>query len=295
MELRFTPYAYAKIQYMRDKGDTEVAGYGICERDPLLITDFRMVKQECSAAFVEMDGESFLDVMEEYAAKGLKMEQVGRIWIHTHPGNSAKPSGTDEKTFKDLWGNCSWSVMAILANGGDTYARLQYQTKPPEFLGFKSLATEILTWAIDYSEDFQASDKEAWDAEYQACWSRIVPVQKIGFTGDGAAFRKYKDSEARWWEKRPKQSHWWEEDPCLEDKEKLWEGDEFIAPEDYRDTKIELPPYEETLYCKECQYEWPYFEGGCLKLEECPNCKSTMVDFTPPRHRQRKTKKRRAK
>lgn len=292
MQLRFTPYAYAKIQHLRDKGGTEVAGYGICERELLLVTDFRMVPQECSVAFVEMDGEGMLDLMAEYKAKGLNMEQVGRIWIHTHPGNSAKPSGTDENTFKSLWGDCSWSVMAILAKGGDTYARLQYQSRPPEFLKAHSLQSVTMEWAIDYDEPFQGSDKESWDAEYEACWKQYTPpAPKIGFqpSGDGAAFRRYRPefSESRWWEKKAEdvqeayQKHWWEEDG------KIWDGDTYVP-------SVDLPPFEETLICKDCGEEWPYFEGGKMKLETCPFCKSQRVDFTPPRHRQRKRKRRKA-
>ena len=56
--LRFTPYAWSKLLYMRDYGDTEVGGYGITpNEDPLLIVDFVLVKQECTGMSVELDEE----------------------------------------------------------------------------------------------------------------------------------------------------------------------------------------------------------------------------------------------
>ena len=35
--LRFTPYAWAKLLYLRDRGDSEVGGFGITSRDDLLL------------------------------------------------------------------------------------------------------------------------------------------------------------------------------------------------------------------------------------------------------------------
>ena len=41
--LRFTPTAWAKLLFLRDYGDTEVAGFGIAETDDLLlVTDIAL-------------------------------------------------------------------------------------------------------------------------------------------------------------------------------------------------------------------------------------------------------------
>ena len=43
--LRFSPYAWAKLLYLRDRGDTEVGGFGIsCPEDLLLVEDVRLVR-----------------------------------------------------------------------------------------------------------------------------------------------------------------------------------------------------------------------------------------------------------
>ena len=52
-------------------------------------------------------------------------EQFARIWLHTHPGDSAEPSGIDEETFDRVFGRCDWAIMFILARGGQTYCRLR--------------------------------------------------------------------------------------------------------------------------------------------------------------------------
>ena len=44
--LRFTPYAWARLLFLRDAGPTEVGGFGISSpRDHLLIEDIRLVRQ----------------------------------------------------------------------------------------------------------------------------------------------------------------------------------------------------------------------------------------------------------
>ena len=61
-KLRFSPYAYAKLLWMRDRGNTEVAGYGVtATEDPLFVTDFILVKQECTAASFDFDSEDIVD------------------------------------------------------------------------------------------------------------------------------------------------------------------------------------------------------------------------------------------
>ena len=47
--LRFTPYAWARLLFLRDAGPTEVGGFGISSPgDHLLIEDVRLVRQRCT-------------------------------------------------------------------------------------------------------------------------------------------------------------------------------------------------------------------------------------------------------
>jgi proteasome lid subunit RPN8/RPN11 len=160
--LRFTPYAWAKWEFLRDRGPTEIAGFGISAlEDSLLVEDLVLIPQQATVTTVAFDDLAVAEFFDEQVDRGLRPEQFARIWLHTHPGHSPQPSGTDEETFAQVFGNCSWAVMAILAQGGDAYARLRCQT------GF---AVEVETQvAIDFRASFPGSDVETWATEYDAC------------------------------------------------------------------------------------------------------------------------------
>ena len=129
--LRFSPTAWAKLLFMRDAGDTEVGGFGICWSDDLLlIDDFRLVRQQTTSITVAFDDASVADFYDQQVDSGLAPQQFGRIWIHTHPGKCPEPSHTDEATFARAFGSTDWSVMFILAKGGATYARLKFTVGP---------------------------------------------------------------------------------------------------------------------------------------------------------------------
>ena len=159
--IRFTPYAWAKLLYLRDAGDTEIGGFAVTSPDDLLmVEDVRLVRQRCTAVTVAFDDSSVADYFDEQVDADLKPEQFGRIWLHTHPGDSAEPSTVDEETFDRCFGNSDWSVMFILAQDGATYARLRFNVGPT--------TTRTMKVEIDYSMPFAAADGEAWQAEYDS-------------------------------------------------------------------------------------------------------------------------------
>jgi len=177
--LRFTPYAWAKLVFMRDAGDTEVGGYGINETDdPLLITDFILVKQNCSGVSVDLDEQDSLAFAEEMTDKGFSPWQYG-TWIHTHPGNSPNPSEADEDNFRDNFSIADCSIFFILAKGGQNYTRMRYNVSPGIDVDIKSI--------IDFHVPFRASDKESWKKEYD----EKVNVSKCVYTGN--MFKKETD------------------------------------------------------------------------------------------------------
>lgn len=115
-----------KLCFLRDKGPTEVGGFAISHKnDPLHVKDIRLIPQKTTSVTVKFDDIGVADFTEDMFENGLHPQQFLRIWWHTHPGNSAIPSFVDEGTFEDVFGKCNWSVMFILARGGETYARLQ--------------------------------------------------------------------------------------------------------------------------------------------------------------------------
>jgi proteasome lid subunit RPN8/RPN11 len=157
--LRFTPYAWAKLLFLRDLGDTEVGGFGITPPDdPLLVEDVCLVRQQCTPVSVKFEDDSVADFFDQQVDNGRRPEQFGRIWLHTHPGDSAQPSGTDEETFARSFGRTDWAVMFILACGGQTYTRLRFNVGPG---GALEIPNEV-----DFALPFAASRHEAWKDEY---------------------------------------------------------------------------------------------------------------------------------
>jgi len=167
--LRLTPTAWAKLLYLRDAGNTEIGGFGIAAADDLLlIEDVSLVDQSCTAVAVEFDDTAVANFFDEQVDCGRRPEEFGRVWIHTHPGSSAQPSGTDEETFARVFGGTDWAVMFILARGGQTYGRLRYHLGP---------GVDVqLPVEIDYSRPFEGSDHAGWQAEYDRCVQEVIPV-----------------------------------------------------------------------------------------------------------------------
>jgi hypothetical protein len=158
--LRFTPYAWGKLLYFRDKDNTEIGGFGITETDDLLlITDFVTVKQNVSGVSVSFDDNAVADFFDWQVDIGRRPEQFARYWLHTHPGDSPEPGLTDEETFKRVFGNCNWAVLFILAQDDSTYARLSFNTGPN--------AQVLLPVNIDYTKEFKGTDFSAWDREFK--------------------------------------------------------------------------------------------------------------------------------
>ena len=146
--------------FLRDLGATEVGGFGISSReDLLLVQDISLVRQLCSEVTVKFDDQAVADHFDDYVDLGYTPERFARIWVHTHPGDSAIPSSTDEETFARCFGNSDWAIMFILAQGGETYARLALNAGPGGDL--------MLPVEIDFSRPMPASEEQDWGHEYQ--------------------------------------------------------------------------------------------------------------------------------
>jgi hypothetical protein len=90
---------------------------------------------------------------------GRRPEQFGRIWIHTHPGHCATPSSVDEETFARVFGRSEWAVMAILAQGGQSYARMTFHVGPQ--------ASLEIPVEVSFHDPFAGSDWPAWEQEFR--------------------------------------------------------------------------------------------------------------------------------
>ncbi len=159
--MKFSPTAWAKLLYFRDKSDNEVGGFGIIEPDDLLcVRDFITVKQKVTPVSVKFDDEAVADFFENQVDLGRKPEQFARIWLHSHPGDSPEPSIIDEETFERVFGGCQWAVLFVVAQNDKTYAKLSFNVGPGGHV--------LIPTKIDYGQDFEASNQELWDSEYSA-------------------------------------------------------------------------------------------------------------------------------
>ena len=159
--LRFSPTAWAKLLFFRDSGETEISGFGITDADDLLyVAEFATIKQEATVVSISLEDEAVADHFESQVDAGRKPEEFFRIWLHSHPGDSADPSATDEATFQRVFGGCDWAVMCIVAQDGRTYARLRFNVGPGGQL--------LIPVHVDYSRPFGPTDQDAWKQEYQA-------------------------------------------------------------------------------------------------------------------------------
>lgn len=166
--LRFHPNAYFKLRALCLSRDTEVAGYGVCldEGDPLLVHEFHLLPQEASSASFEFDDEGFAAWDEEMSQRGLEPLQYSRVWIHTHPGNSPSPSGTDESEFNRFFSGVDFAVMAIMARDGSTYARLRLSLPDRGIHNAETVIPFEVLWNWDREEnpppiDYKALMEEA--------------------------------------------------------------------------------------------------------------------------------------
>jgi proteasome lid subunit RPN8/RPN11 len=190
------------LQWFCHHDEVEIGGFGITSPDDLLlIEEFSTVKQDVSLAHVAFDDEAVAEFFEDQVDQGRRPEQFARIWCHSHPGASPEPSGTDEETFDRVFGACDWAVMFILAETGNTYARLRFSVGPRAEL--------LIPVQVDYKHEFGGSDHKAWLQEYE----RNVQVNSSVFASTPAPIGS--EDECLDWLKKEDQrfENWQDESP----------------------------------------------------------------------------------
>ena len=166
--LAFAPLAWLKLQYLCHAGPTEVAGFGLSgPADPLYLDDVLVVRQRATPVGVAFDDHAVADLFDRMADAGVPPARFARVWVHTHPGDSAVPTPTDEATFARAFGRCDWAVMAVLARSGRTTARVRFAAGPG---GAADLPTAVdwAAWPAAAADPARplADRVAAWAAEY---------------------------------------------------------------------------------------------------------------------------------
>ena len=160
LKVRFSTLAYRKYMWGLKKSNNEIGFYGISSvDDPLYIEDLSIPKQEVSGATFEFDDEGVAAHLYEWRKKGKTTAECCRIMLHTHPGDSCTPSGTDESEFVRVYGEYPWSLMIIMGQSGKMYAR--YRQKEP--VVFSAVIPVVVEFEVPGVGDELV---EGWDKQY---------------------------------------------------------------------------------------------------------------------------------
>ena len=167
----------------------EVSLMGISDPDQInKIVDWYIPKQEVSAGTTDFDDDAWTDYIEsitfgyldenpdDYEGASFAVKRHTRVWAHTHPGDSATPSGTDEETFRDFFGeqDIDFAAMLILAKGNKTTNRMKYNSsvgikthEEPVYVVNALNKYVLLEKYIDELRRIEAAAKAASDAGFE--------------------------------------------------------------------------------------------------------------------------------
>jgi proteasome lid subunit RPN8/RPN11 len=149
------------MRLLVQKADTEVGMMGVATtEDPLLITELHVIEQDASGAYFEFRDEALMKWQHEMHERGLSPEQYWRCWWHSHPGEGVTPSGTDQTTFSKNFGQCPWSIMAIISKSVEKYSSVMRVRQPssPGVAGIECDIDAEVQFMKDYSLDPESHD-----------------------------------------------------------------------------------------------------------------------------------------
>ena len=170
---------WLKLQYLCGVGPTEIAGYGIGDDDdPLHIVDFCLIKQKATSVSFEFDDVALIRHCEEHQEAGISIEQCFRVWVHTHPGNSATPSGYDWQVWGSNLAKEPWKVMMILARGGEVTSHMRVGGGPglPRWEGPIRMSVDLNS-SVPYNR--MGKLRDSWRREYRKCVNAGPLIQDL--------------------------------------------------------------------------------------------------------------------
>lgn len=139
-------------------------GIAASSDQPLRIASVYAPEQQCTGGETEItDGiAKYVDMcIHDWGLESAS--QFMRVWLHTHPGNSAEPSSQDWETFEEShFMSQDFSVMFIIARGGNTTCHLRINS------GGLSIVEEIGV-QIDWKSPYLGLTQDmldSWEAEY---------------------------------------------------------------------------------------------------------------------------------
>jgi hypothetical protein len=131
IKIQVDALAMQKMWQWVDLAKGEVSALGLVEdvRDAdsgavtaLIVTDFFLVKQQCSADETTMDSASVAELLVELEAKGIDGRKL-RCWCHSHGDLSVFWSGQDDECIRGL-SNGDWLLSLVVNKPRDSMMRL---------------------------------------------------------------------------------------------------------------------------------------------------------------------------
>jgi len=139
------------------------------EKENFLIEDFILVKQAVTHASVELDMTWWAEKqIELFEKRGIQPWQTS-CWCHTHPEGINHPSGTDEETMRESFGNWNFVLMLILTKGGVFYARMDFDHAFAESgkNRFSAPCAVKVQWGMTGKSPVTEETIKAWEAEFR--------------------------------------------------------------------------------------------------------------------------------
>ena len=185
--ITLSPLAYLHWQFICHAGPTEACAYGVTRAtDDTYVERLHIPHQSCSVTYCESDEGQLSEHLLDAEMGVCNQDQIGRVWLHTHPAHSAQPSQIDENTFRDGWhGPHEFYTMMILAEGGQTYCRTRHagdatsDARTPSQIRVDWAALPALipqlpaltaTWTAEYAEKVKLRDVVG-----AAAWIEVLP------------------------------------------------------------------------------------------------------------------------
>ncbi len=264
-KLTFSPYAWAKMLFMRDKTKNEVGAFAIATPGNLLdIIDVVIVKQTVGCASVAFDDEGVADFFDAQVLLDRKPTEFARIWVHTHPGAGPQPSMTDYETFNRVFGVTDWAAMFILDQSGGTSCELRFNVGPK--------ASMDIPVGINYTRSFPGTDFDAWEKEYAA----NVNTRKVEYATFPQRTSKYPKYDKRGCND-VMHDEWEFADTKVDDFSDL--NSSFLSctvcghSNFEEDMEICSNPKCVAQYCSSCTYDLPCNDG----FYSCPKCGYSLI------------------
>jgi hypothetical protein len=178
--------AYYKMVYLANRFPTECGGWGVADDPdaPLRINSIQLTEQRASAASIKFDAADINRWKDEKVAEGKDFEQFGRVWVHTHPGNTVHPSSDDVESFESIVRHQvstnelaaailpaseipnlpePWAIMVIVGTQGALHAEIGFIWHG-----------EFMRHIIQISSKWDDTTTTGWDAAYEANVSKFT-------------------------------------------------------------------------------------------------------------------------